>query len=401
MSFVKSFLEFTKDYESPTSFFKWSAYAILSATIRDNLILDEGHRIFAPNLYVLLLATSAMHRKSMPVGLAGDLLAELRNTKLIRGRTSIQAVLDDLAGIETDKKTGQPIRGGSCLLCAEELASFIVNSPEAIDILTDIYDYRKEWDSRLRGSGKFKITNLCVTMLAASNEAMLKDIYLEKAIYGGLLRRTCFIKPNEYRKGNSLIKKEAGRYDISSLVQQLKDISKLKGELTFVEAAEREYDFWYLGRDGLGGWREMCREREDRTGILSGVHTIIKKIAIILAVNECSKTIEKRHVEEAINEGLNILPNYDNFVFGSGKSPKAEVAALLLEELYKAPRNQIPRREFLFRHFMDVDGKDLDDLIITLEQAEMIKSVVELDGTSYRLTSKALDKFNSKKEKVQ
>lgn len=390
-NFIQQFLEFTTEYESPGSFFKWSAYSIVAAVLRNNVYLTEGYRIICPNIYVLLLATSAMHRKSVPVGLAGDLVGEIRNTKIIRGRTSIQAVLDDLAGIETDRRTGQPIRGGSCILCAEELASFIVQSPETVPILTDIYDYRKEWDSRLRG-GKFKIQDMCVSLIAASNEIHFKEVYNQLAIYGGLLGRTFLVKPNEFRKGNSLIKQEKEKYDIKPLIDKLREISKLKGEMIFSEDATIEFDCWY------NSWRETCKTSSDKSGIVGRIHTGVKKIAMINAAQRNELVINKDDILGAIDECLELLPNYDAFIMSSGKSSNAETASILINELWETAHKQLSRKEILYRHFMNFDAKILDEVIVTLEQAGMIQQVINNGGAEYRLTSRALEYFHKKKE---
>ncbi len=95
-NFLELYLKYTEGFESPTSFFRWSAIATVAATLRDNCYRKMGgddDRLY-PNLYVLTLADSSMHRKAKPTGIAGDLVAAVGNTKLVRGRTSIQALLD-------------------------------------------------------------------------------------------------------------------------------------------------------------------------------------------------------------------------------------------------------------------------------------------------------------------
>jgi hypothetical protein len=394
-SFVKQFLEFTKEYESPTSFFKWAAYSAVGAVLRDNVYMAEGYRIITPNIYVLLLAQSAMHRKSVPVGLVGDLVSEIRNTKIIRGRTSIQAVLDDLSGIITDRESGTPIRGGSCLLCAEELASFIVQSPEAVPILTDIYDFRKEWTSSLRGAGKFKISNLCVTMCAASNEVLLKEVYTDLAIGGGLLGRTFFVKPDEFRKGNSLLKKEVEKYDTKILINSLRDISKLKGEILFDDGAQAEYDRWY------DAWRMLCQDKADKSGVMGRIHTGIKKIAAILAISNRNELVVRRQdVEESIEECLKLLPNYESFISAQGKSSEAEAASILIDVLKSEKTHRIDRKDFLYAHYMDVSAEMLEKILKTFEGAGIVQRVIGDKGEEIRLTQKALDKWKMKEKGV-
>ena len=59
MPFVEDYVSFFKDYESPTSFWKWSAYAAIAAVLRDSIFLQQGDLVTYPNIFVLLLAQSA------------------------------------------------------------------------------------------------------------------------------------------------------------------------------------------------------------------------------------------------------------------------------------------------------------------------------------------------------
>src|SRR5674476_1160462 len=175
MNFVELFLEHTQYYESPGSFWKWAAYTAIGAVLRDNCFRTLGdHRVY-PNLYTLLLADSAVHRKGHPIKLCEELVKRAKSTKVISGRSSIQGILDELSRGETDKVTGKIISGGSALFSASELSAGIVNDPEAVKILTDIYDFKEEYTSRLRGSGVFRIKNICFSLIAASNEELLID----------------------------------------------------------------------------------------------------------------------------------------------------------------------------------------------------------------------------------
>lgn len=393
--FVEMFLDFTKEYESPTSFFRWAAYSAVAATLRDNVWIQQGHRKTFPNIYTLLLATSAVHRKSVPTGLVGDLLTEVSNTKVIRGRISIQAVVQELAGATTDRNTGQAIRGGSCLLCAEELAAFIVQDPSTIPILTDLYDTRKEWESTLIGRGKSVIKNLCVTMLAASNEQHLKDVYTEQAIYGGLLGRTFFVTPSEFRKANPLLKSEKERYSTKELIDSLKVVSKLKGEMRFEEGVIDEYTTWYEN------FRESYKDKPDRTGVAGRIHTGVIKLAIILGVaNNYELIIKSSDMEESITQCLSILPNYDQFTMGKGKSPISEASALFLNSLYEAKQYKMTMKDILFKHWSDFDKDALTHIVDTLENAGMIQTTIAGSSTiTYSLTQKSIDIFKNTNHK--
>lgn len=379
-------MEHTKEYESPSSFWKWSAYTTVSAVLRDNCYFRQGDISAYPNLYTLLLAQSAEHRKGNPVRFCERLVGKVHNTKVISGRASIQAVLDELSRGETNPKTGKILAGGSALFSAPELSAGMVNDPEAIKILTDIYDFKDEYTHRLRGTGTFRIKNLCFTFFAASNEDLLRDVYDSAAKFGGLLGRTFVIKPSEFRPGNTLFNVEDKEPSFNELVYKLNEIASIRGEFSIEDDANKEYEKWYLP------FRESYRNQSDKIGVLGRLHTGVLKLAMIFCIDQTrALSIKKCHIEEAIVECLGLLPNYNAFMMSAGKSTTSEVASFLLEDLYNAEYHQLPRREILRRYWNKFDAETLDKFVVTMEQAGMLRANQGTDGFCYQLTDKCLE----------
>lgn len=372
-SFTDQFIDFTKEAETPTSFWKWGSYAIVAAALRDNVFwLQRGHKI-CTNIYVLLNADSAAQRKSGPINEADRLLSAIKCTKVIRGRGSIQAILEDLAGSAMDRESGKTLRGGSCLLVADELKSFFVGDDSLIGILTDIYDYRDSFDYKLRGS-PFKVKNLCVSMLAASNDEFLKTIYTGEAVYGGLLGRTFLVKADEMRPGNSLLEVESEeqlnliKYDPKPLTEMLRAMSKLTGKVKFEVEAKMIFDKWYLDL------RETYQKKPDRTGVLARLHTGVVKLSVILAVSRRVELIVRVcDIQDAIDECISLLPNYEGFAITVGKSNEAVAGSLLMNEMWKRD-GSITRSTFLGKYWYEVSSEVFDKLITTLKEAGMIQS---------------------------
>lgn len=393
MDFVSAYLEHTKIYESSTSFWKWSSYVAIAAVLRDNCFRRLGEVYIYPNIYVLLLAESATHRKGNPVNLCEKLVGSIKNTKIISGRTSIQAVLDELSRGETDAKTGKILKGGSALFSAPELSAGIVSDQEAVKILTDIYDFREEYTSSLRGAGKFKIYNVCFSMMAASNLELLKSVYDSGAIFGGLLGRTFLVKPNEYRASKSLFNVTDRSESFGKLQDKLKKFSELKGEFHFSERAIKEFETWYHP------FRDAFKNKNDKSGVSGRIHTSIVKLSMILGVNYNNDLIvDKVHMEEAIEEAMNLIPNYQTFIMAGGTSPIAEVGSIVLQELAEAEDHILTRKEMLRRHWQKFDSETLDKLITTLTEAGYITSTPVNGGYAYQMTSKAIEQLFGTKE---
>jgi hypothetical protein len=342
-----------------------------------------------PNIYVVLLADSAENRKGLPLRTAYDVMSEVGNTKLIRGRSSVQAILDDLSGAgfeSTNKKKGR-LNGGSCCIIADELAASIVEDPSATRILTDIYDSRDVYSVNLK-SGKVRIKNLCVSMLAASNETYLKEVYSQSAVYGGLLGRTFLVKPNEFRPGNSLLRVSQEQYNKKGLIEKLEAIAALKGAFIVTEEAIQVYETWYLQL------RESYRTKKDKTGVIGRIHTGVLKIVMILAAGtSCSLTITGEMMSEAIAQCLSLLPNYDSYTLMTGSSELSAIGQAFLSELEASPGYTMSERSFLVKHLGDVTPEQFKQLIDMLGKAGMISTAFNLGvagSTTYTLTAEAI-----------
>lgn len=387
MSFLTSYLEHTAHYESPTSFFKWSGYATIAATLRDNVFIKQGDSYLYPNIYVLLLATSGIQRKNRPVDLSENLVNALQGqTKIISGRASIQAILDELNQAETNKQTGRITKGGSAIFYAPELTAGIVSDPVAVGVLTDIYDYKAEFKHNLRSTGKIKIEKIVFSMLAASNEELLKDVYDSRALKGGLLARTFLVVPDEFRKSNSLLRGVDITESLKRVLEELRKVAQLHGKFTFTEDAIAEYDSWYIS------FRDSLKDKNDKTGVFARMHTGVVKLSMVLAANDLTLEINRAHIELAINECLALLPNYQAFMITGGQGTLKTAGAILLQRLLDESTHALSRKVILRDHWFDIDGELLDKLLITLEQGGLVQTINSSDigGQLIKMTPKCL-----------
>lgn len=386
-TFIQKYLIHTQEDESPLSFWKWSAYATIAAVLRDSCYRKEGDGAIFPNIYVLFLAESG-GRKGPPVNLSEKLLYKIANTKIISGRASVQAILDELSRAETDKKTGQILKAGSAIFYAQELAAGIVADPEAINILTDIYDYKSNpYKSRLRSGPCFNLERIVFTILAASNEDMLKQFFNVTAIKGGMLARTFLITPNETRPANSRMFEDwdARQKSFATLEKALGEISRLQGEFKFTDTAKEEYHTWY------NDFKKKYQKNRDQSGVIARIHTGIIKIAMILAANDLTLCVDKRHIEESILECLGLLPGYNTLTMGQGKTTISAAAGLVLTALFERADHKLGRKEIIMQFWQEFDAETLDKVVVTLESGGIIKQYMSGSESTYGLTDQGLN----------
>jgi histone H3/H4 len=340
-------------------------------------------------MYVLFLAESGA-RKGPPVNLSETLLSKAAVTKVISGRSSVQAILDELARAETDKKTGKITKAGSAIFYASEMAAGIVADPEALKILTDIYDYKTNpYKSRLRTGPCFNLDRIVFSMLAASNEAMLKGLFGVAEIQGGFLARIFLVVPNERRPPNSLMRLDQEAFDKSLMhvIELFNEIKTLKGEFKLSEEAIDEYESWYHP------FKASYSASKEVSGITGRMHTHVIKLAMIIAANELRLNITKADMELAINECIVLLPNYNTFTMSHHKDESGQAGGTVVAELLAAPNHRLKRKELIRRHCLVIPNyaELLDKIIISLEQADYVQQIGTKEGIYIQLTPTCLE----------
>ena len=386
--YIQQFLEYTAAYESPTEFFYWAMLTGIGACLRDNCYLMLGDSRFYPNIYTLIIARPAM-RKAKPLNSTIELVKHADNTKIIEGRTSIQAVIMRLGETER-KKNGTTVAGASGFIFSEEISAMFTDDDANIPVLTDLYDFKSSYTSSLVTRGTTRLTNVVVSLLGASNEELLKPVFNARAIYGGLLSRCLIVYGDKVRHRNSLMFMDNAKFDPKELQKGMLHISQLKGFFVLTPEAARHYDTWY---------NEVCPHLEKSAGITGAegrVHVNVLKVAMLLCVSrKCSLLVDKADIEMAIEQVQRLFVNYKRLTLGSGKSKDADPQEKVLKTLWHATGHTLTRRELMALIWADVSDDVLDNVLRTFVTGGLVE--IKETGTvqNIKLSQAAVDHFNT------
>lgn len=400
MTFVDLVLKYSHSSESPRKYYYWSALAAISAAMKSNVYLDKFLYKLYPNIYVLLVGRSGL-RKGPPISLARTLVHELNNTKVFAGRVSIQGVISELSKAITKKEGGPPLTEAAGVLFASEFASFIIQDPAALTILTDLYDghYNPEWSYMLRNSATEKLNKPCLTLFGASNEIHIKDAIPDNAVGGGFIARTFIIYSNKKSSINALVDRPPDMFPVSQLVTQLRIIAGTKGEFIWSERGKKLYSDWY------DKYQENEAIEDDTTGTMERIHDHILKTAMLISLSrKQDKVLEYDDIEEAILACQDFIPGAKRVALGQiGKSISAPGTAVLLRELLTNATHKISRAKALQRHWAHFDAAELDRIAESLfaQKAISIKQERDDDGKLecfYILNPKVLERYKQTEE---
>lgn len=385
--FIEYVVEYQKETESPNDYWRWAAIAGIAALLRDRVCYTCQIGKIYPNIYVVILADSGATRKAAPCKFIGKLIQSIGCTKFINGRSSMQAVIKELAAAYT-LPTGQALAGASALMYSEELSSFVVQDPAAIPLLIDLYDYHETWSSSLVGTGQTKLKEVCVSMLAASNTDLLKDVFTDRAMKGGLLGRTFFISANSAKKRKSLLDLKQSELSVEPIIAHVKRINALKGEIGHEPDAKELYNDWY--------YNVPQAVLDDKQGFGSRIGTHVLKLAIILAAarTDFAMKLTYADIAKAIKVTMPFLKTYNAIMAGVGASENSQQMTIILKTVLSTPGYHVRHLDLMQRHYADFHTPEqFDQIIIMLTQAGLLQCE-GLDGDlAYKLTKKGMEVF--------
>lgn len=388
-----------RELESPQSFWYWAGIAAISATVKDNIWLDRQIYNLYPNIYVMLHAESGL-KKGPPVNMAAKLVKVVNNTRIIRGRGSIQGILKELATTQTQPGGKVPMKSVA-FICSSELSSSIVEDKVATKILTDLYDrnYNEgEWRSLLKME-TFTLKDPTITMLTATNEAMSEDFFTKSAIQGGYFARTFIVYEKESEVSNSLIYPLENPPNYTASGDYLREIAKLSGAFAPMASLSESDEFRFKKMKKTGNalrevffnevglmyddWYDKFKEGiktaeiKDATGTLNRFGDSVLKVSMILSLaREPKLVVTPEAMEEAITQCTKLLGAMQETTMGKhGISSAALLKSLIIKELLERDTHQVSRTILMKKMWMHYSTpEEFDEIMLAFDQSGMIST---------------------------
>jgi hypothetical protein len=378
-NWIDDVLDENQNVETPISYMYWSLLCCISAAAANNYTLRtlKGNLLYYPNLYVILMGESGLG-KGFPINLAKRLVLEAKITRVIAGRSSIQAIIKELA--TTRSENGKPVMTDSRgFIVNGELSTAVIQDPDALTILTDLYDgaYNKEWINLLKGDGAEKLKFPYITCLFGSSPAHFYDSIPQPNIEGGYIGRNLIIYEEKRAKNLDLLDSEEESIEedkfvsimVPKYIPHLVKIASNKARIIPNEATRAIYNTWRKE------WRTNQAQFNDRTGFVNRVPDHVLKVAmcLCLARYENGGVIIESDIIEGINKISGLIYASEKAASGSGLDPLAAQTKKVMDWLIAAPENNLLRIDLLKRGYGDYDSQTLDKIIDTLMEMHWVK----------------------------
>src|SRR3990167_1177961 len=373
-NWIDDIIDECESVETPREWIYWSLLCAIAASAGSNYYLKAfgGKVTYFPNLYVILMGEPGLG-KAFPVTLSKNLVDKADVTRVIYGRSSIQAIIKDASQTYT-REGKEMILDSRCFIVNGELSTAIIGDPDSLTILTDIYDPHTIWVNNLKGDGKEKLKDTATTALFGSSPAHFYDKIPQENIEGGYIRRNLIIKAEKRYKDLDMFgldDEDASDFPYAKFTPHLEDISRFGGRMV-PDSKTKEI---------LNSFRRQWRlnQPEDKTGFANSVPDQIIKTAMNLCLSDYatfkSGIIQPSHMEEAIEKVVPLTHTSKAVSSGTGMDPLAKQTKMVLDFLLLAPDNQLARRQLLVKGHGNFDCDTLDKILSNLDEINWIVKI--------------------------
>ena len=402
-----------KHVETPKSWLWWSFITCISAAAGNNYSLRtlKGDLVYKPNLYIILLGESGLG-KGFGINRAKNLVNRAEVTRTIAGRSSIQAVVKELA---TAKKlqNQEIITDSRGYIVNGELSTAIIADPDALTILTDLYDghYNPEWTNLLKGDGAEKLKNPYITCLFGSSPSHFHDSIHQVNIEGGYIGRNLIIYEEKRSQDIDLLDDSSSDetvkpdkfddYLVPKYIPHLKKIASKEGQLKPDDPCSRFFNTWRRE------WR--AHQAPDKTGFLNRVpdHSLKVSMCLALAEYDFDGYIRESHMREAIEKVTSLVYTSERTTSGTSQDPLTKQTKMLLDMLLESENAELKRIDII-RKFYNRGGGDatiVDRIIENLQEMRWISKIKVGFGNHIeyliKLTGEPLQKLLEHRDKAK
>lgn len=400
LNWIDSLVSECSHVETPQSWLWFSFLSCISAAAGNNYSLTtlRGDLVYKCNLYIMLLGDSGLG-KGFPINRAKLLVQNAKVTRVIAGRSSIQAIVQELA--QAKQVEGQPlITDARGYVVNGELSTAIIQDPDSLTILTDLYDghYNPEWTNLLKGSGAEKLKNPYITALFGSSPAHFYDSIPQANIEGGYIGRNLIIYEEKRSRevdlldsNEDIVDDKFNNYIVPKYVPHLTKIQKMQGMLKPSPEARELFNTWRRK------WR--AGQTYDKTGFMNRVPDHVLKVSMCLALANTDFTgeIAENEVEESILRVTQLVYSNKRTTEGRGPDPLAAATKLTLDYLLAADKQEMTRKQLLWKGYGNFNSFTLDQIIENLLEMGWIKrskiGVGNNSDWSIRLAGEPLENY--------
>jgi len=388
---VRSYLELTKEQESPNLFHLYCGFFALSAVLGRKVYVDRGFYRIYPNIYVVLVAGSGMCRKTSAIQIAeGMIRMACPDLEFVAQKITPEALFGVL------HRRFKVFNRSEAIISAEELGVFLGAEQKNLDLvqlLTKIYNCPEMLDYETKGRGREVASKAFATMIAGTTPDWMRLSLPSSSTSGGFTSRCLFIYQNTPRQRKAMPFVDPARFE--ELAKDLAGISLLEGPMVMETDAWEWYKHWYEVEYHPGN------QDADLDGYFSRKHDMVVKIAMLLSASERA---DMKLSFKDMKAALNLIEHAEKYLTTASKAIQttddSSNMIRVFQHIKRAGNAGITHSNLLRRLSYKLSATTIRDHIIQLKEAQVIETFADGGNTAYRATGDSLEE-DSKNEQAQ
>lgn len=385
---IEEYCKYCEPTEVPGIYALWTGIFMVAEMLGRDCFLDQGHFVVWPNMYIVLIAGSAVCRKSTAILIAERFIKKVDPpVKILCQRLTAEAMITALSKIKTQDKTKVIDEAVGCFI-NDELSTLIdrnsFNTP-LISVITKLYDC-EDFDYETKARGSESVKNPCLSILGGSTPEWLKGAMPVHAIKGGFASRFVFVFKASNDKRVAWPRKIEGNIKRGeNILHDLNEIRKMRGPFGAIDAAIDIYEKEYA--EFLNG---PMKQNPYLAGYVGRRHITLLKIAMAFSV---SRSDEREIHEDDMLKAIKSLRNVEGGMDIVMKAITAEPIGDLCEQVMALimTHGTISRAMLVRETRHRVSIRELDMIIEGLVQSEHVKKVLNKGSYVYQYEKKKID----------
>lgn len=349
--------------------------------------LNKGYYKLYPNLFVVLVAGSAICRKSTAIRLGiitpdeVDLFEDIKGTKVFQGSITPEQFTRELSDGKVPSED-DPTRlvCPNVLVHSSELAVFLKKQSYAaslIDILTDLFDCPKKREYKTKNKGIDLVVDPFICILAGTTPDGIASSIPPSALKEGFASRVMWVYEPDTTRENALPHLSENQAKLSSKIKEmLEERSTLRGEFTLTPNAQKAYKKWY------SEYLRSPAPDKYLEGMYARKHDQLLRLGMLLAGNYMRKEIDEAYLDA----GLSMIDNVEAKASGAFMQLGGdEVTPHLMRARTFIMKFKTLQHSELLRRMYPCDARTLNGVILpTLIQSGEVEATMEGANRVYK-----------------
>lgn len=388
-------MTYVQNTEPPLNYHLWSGISVLCSSLKRNVFMKRSFT-FYPNQYIILVGPPGVG-KGEAIKPAVSIAKKADTANYLSDRWTAERIVQKLAngfskpGFSTvgGVAKGVIVQDASATIVSTELPVFLGASDWMLPFLCEMWD-KNEFEYETKHGTSSKVSDLCTSLVAGCVPDFIRKINKDSGgiITGGFTSRCIFAYADKPAKEIAWSQPLEGTQLEQDLIDDLRHISLLNGEMKFHPRAYTKYEAFYHSCMMNGKFEQAVVAH-----FKGRARTHVLKTAIALCVSETDNlVIEETHLEQAIQmivQVQNDLERVFRFVGANKELEAIENIMMFLEHKGMASFDEVMLYNYRYLSEMSEEGlQRLLSVMCTMKfckyENSMYKVVPKTKGASIR-----------------